>query len=645
MPAEVSIVFYIKSITDCVEECLDFVLNQTCKSVEIFCVVPSDFKNKKHIKNDKRIKVLVQKENIFLYEQVIQEASGQFVIFLNSECQLASDAIEKMLKKANETDAKIVVSDYENTNKKQTKSRVLSFVMTSQELFQNQQRLSELLSSDLSNKLIRLDIIRKNNLILNSLDDYFEQISFCFLCLHYADKIAGINDCLVHFPNSSQEKLYKDKDSRTNLIMKLESFYQLLRKRKIQQIMNVYAFVAKNFLKDMLIHILPNQIKDELGNITKYFSPEFFDCVFNSDRSYLASYCVSIIIPVYNAEKCLARCLDSACNQTLKDIEIICIDDGSTDNSLKILRKYEKKDDRITVIHQENMGQSIARNQGFRISAGEYIHFIDADDYLELNSCEILFLYSKLLNLQMCLLMSIWHRGNEAKKPCEGPGYIIESLSGKVPMIFNRTHLGANVLKLCHAPWATFYSRRFLIDYNIHFVNKKLPYSQDLPFFIVCLLKAKRIGATQFSPYHYCLTSEGATGRYNRDPLLFQSFIFCVLYSLNMIYKLGDIQLFNLYADSYTKKVLKDSNKPHLHNKKEINDQIFTFYFTLLTEYGYNLPKNYSDWCLEYLKDEPSKQLKFLLHIFYNKMKNNYWKKIITFQMFLPSRFVFLEFL
>ena len=97
---------------------------------------------------------------------------------------------------------------------------------------------------------------------------------------------------------------------------------------------------------------------------------------------------VSVIIPVYNTEKYLRECLDSVVNQTLKDIEIICVDDGSTDGSLTILEKHREKDPRITVFTQPNSGQSAARNTGMRYARGEYIYFIDSDDLIELNTLE-----------------------------------------------------------------------------------------------------------------------------------------------------------------------------------------------------------------------------------------------------------------
>lgn len=99
---------------------------------------------------------------------------------------------------------------------------------------------------------------------------------------------------------------------------------------------------------------------------------------------------VSVIIPVYNTEKYLKRCLDSVLNQSYTDIEVIVVNDGSTDNSLQILKEYEKNDNRIKLIDQQNQGVSSARNTGLENVNGEYIIFIDSDDWVESNMFELL---------------------------------------------------------------------------------------------------------------------------------------------------------------------------------------------------------------------------------------------------------------
>lgn len=110
---------------------------------------------------------------------------------------------------------------------------------------------------------------------------------------------------------------------------------------------------------------------------------------------------VSVIIPVYNVKEYLTECMNSICQQTLKDIEIICVNDGSTDNSLAILREFADKDNRIIILSQENSGLSVARNTGLKFANSEYIYFCDSDDKLELSALEELYNRSKADNLDM----------------------------------------------------------------------------------------------------------------------------------------------------------------------------------------------------------------------------------------------------
>ena len=100
---------------------------------------------------------------------------------------------------------------------------------------------------------------------------------------------------------------------------------------------------------------------------------------------------ISIIVPIYNVEQYLQKTIESCINQTLKELEVILVDDGSKDASGKVVDDFAKKDNRIKVIHKQNEGVTIARNTGLAVATGKYIFFLDGDDYLPLNAMDLLY--------------------------------------------------------------------------------------------------------------------------------------------------------------------------------------------------------------------------------------------------------------
>ena len=126
---------------------------------------------------------------------------------------------------------------------------------------------------------------------------------------------------------------------------------------------------------------------------------------------------ISIIIPVYNVEKYLRECLDSCVNQTLKDIEIICVDDASPDNSIKILEEYSQKDSRIKILrHEKNRNLGAARNTGLANATGEYIWFVDSDDYIDTKACQILYDAIKEFDVNMLCFSALKFVDTEKKR-------------------------------------------------------------------------------------------------------------------------------------------------------------------------------------------------------------------------------------
>ncbi|MCI7292089.1 MAG: glycosyltransferase [Methanobrevibacter woesei] len=218
---------------------------------------------------------------------------------------------------------------------------------------------------------------------------------------------------------------------------------------------------------------------------------------------------VSVIVPVYNVEKYLRDCLDSIVNQTLEDIEIICVNDGSTDNSLAILEDYAEKDSRIRIINQENKGLGGARNTGLYNANGEYISFIDSDDWIEPNTFEESYNMSKDLDLDM-LMFQMKFFNMETEEYSENQNTNIEvidnSFSGTV---FNYKDVFDVLFKIPHNSVNKLYKYSFLKDMKFKFLEGA--YYEDLASFFPLFLEAKKVSILKKQFYIYRIRSESIT--------------------------------------------------------------------------------------------------------------------------------------
>lgn len=213
---------------------------------------------------------------------------------------------------------------------------------------------------------------------------------------------------------------------------------------------------------------------------------------------------VSVIIPVYNVEKYLNECLDSVVNQTLDDIEIICVNNGSTDNSLAILESYANSDDRFKIITQTNKGMGSARNVGFKNSSGDYIYYVDSDDFIELNMLEEL--YKNAINNNSEIVVSKIARFNDFSDKIDYsiPGFDFENQFEGVDFdnfVFNYIEIKHYVLNASFAPWMKLFKRDLIEDNNLYFIESIA--FEDVLFHVQSILIADKIS---FSPnffYHY----------------------------------------------------------------------------------------------------------------------------------------------
>lgn len=212
---------------------------------------------------------------------------------------------------------------------------------------------------------------------------------------------------------------------------------------------------------------------------------------------------ISVIIPCYNVEKYLDKCMQSILSQTLSDIELICINDGSTDDSLKLLNQYAASDSRITVINKKNEGVGIARNCGLKLATGEYVYFVDPDDWLEnLEVLAKIYEKAKNENLDMLIFGGYSCRVGKTKITTAKGGYSLKYLPGKyLDKVFSYKEIKNDIFKFPSTTWTKLYKREFLTKNNILF--QTIPVGQDqLPFFH-SMITAERIGVLNECLYCY----------------------------------------------------------------------------------------------------------------------------------------------
>lgn len=199
---------------------------------------------------------------------------------------------------------------------------------------------------------------------------------------------------------------------------------------------------------------------------------------------------LSIIIPVYNAAPYLRQTLDSILKQSLRDIEVICVDDGSTDDSLSILQDYAKKDSRVQVLHQENLHAGVARNAGMAVATGEYIHFLDADDYVLDYAYEAL--YNKAVKYDLdCLKFASVAYDVQREAAVDLPSFTLSRLHAGY---FNHLLTLAEdspIYKVNVAPWNGIYRRSFLQEKELRFND--LFCVNDRSFFCAVITNARRM--------------------------------------------------------------------------------------------------------------------------------------------------------
>lgn len=272
---------------------------------------------------------------------------------------------------------------------------------------------------------------------------------------------------------------------------------------------------------------------------------------------------VSIIVPVYNSEKTILRCLDSILNQTYKNIEIIIIDDGSTDSSYNLIKSRLNNDNRIKLIKKENTGVSDSRNNGLGIITGEYVTFVDSDDWIELNLIKkmVEVLEKENVDIICCNYYLNYEDGKQKK------------IERKEKRLDKFNALNPSSKYYFTTVWGKIF-RKNVID-SLRF-STELYYSEDTLFYIQTLMNASSIYWIKETLYHYYINQSGTIKNKKLDKFI---------------------------TDFYARKKIYDLYKSELNNKELQNKaKIYAMYSAVNILYEYNKYKLTNDIKLNELK-------------------------------------------
>lgn len=252
---------------------------------------------------------------------------------------------------------------------------------------------------------------------------------------------------------------------------------------------------------------------------------------------------ISIIVPIYNVEAYLPRCMESLLHQTMDEIEIILVDDGSPDGCPKMCDEYAANDSRVKVIHKENGGLGFARNSGLEVACGEYIAFVDSDDYVTLDMCEKLYNAARR-NEADVVYGGVWKKSNQTGEQVQ-----ISDASTEMKWT-GEEQITSFVLDFvgtkCTAKrdtimeisvWKAIFKKEIFDKYSIKFVSERQFISEDLIFDLDFLPKAECIAVIPDCIYYYCYNPESLSKVFRKDRFIKEKELYYeVMRKLELLY-------------------------------------------------------------------------------------------------------------
>ena len=532
-----SIIIPVYNAENTLPKCLDSLANQTINNYEVICIDGGSSDNSLEILNNYAkilpIRIIKQEngESGISLELGIDLARGEYLFLVNANDYVKPEFLETICTVGKEQAADIVLFDGEYFNDvtgKRTSAYYFlqkNILPTNREIFSIQDCPETIFQISYPQPCMRA--YRRNFII--EMEQYIftssnaEELLFTHLSMAIAKKIAFTTKklyCHRGYDSISAEKKKKllslhfidmyltlaywlDKTGLFDLCKKsfgISFFNNIIRFIQVADSVATKQNLYNRLQRDDIVRLHVLDKSDAYYNNDRRFRQvRYF--LQNFQRASIETPKVSVIIPVFNVEKYVADCLESLLNQTMHDFEIICVDDGSTDNSLEILTLYSRLDSRISVILGNHCGAAAARNQGIKLSRGTYLYFMDSDDLAADTLLEKAYTAAENANADV-VIFDAFLLNDKSKKISYPDHYLRKELLPTGETVFSVTDVHEYIFQISNpAPWTKIFKRNYILQKQLSFQN--LPNSNDAYFVQMALALADRITVIDERLYFY----------------------------------------------------------------------------------------------------------------------------------------------
>ena len=522
----VSVIMPVYNGETYLRQCLDSVVNQTLKEIEIICVDDGSSDRsveilKEYAAKDERVMVL-QQANAgagAARNNGLSKASGKYLSFLDSDDFFETDMLEKAVEKIAADRADFVVFRCDHYLNDTNTFKKAAYTLKKQTLppympFNFRQITDNVFKAFVGwawDKVYDREFVMKHNLKFQEQRTSNDML-FVFSALVLAKRITCLDTVLAHQRRNNGESLSNTREKSwfcfynalkaLRDVLKEEGLYEELKKDFVNyavhfSLWNLNTITGECYEK--LYTKLHEEWFEELevtGHDEAYFYnkteyKQLADILRYDFKEYNTK--LSVVIPVYNAEKYIRQCLDSILTKQKIALEVICVDDCSTDGTPAVLKEYQDKYENVTVIRNEtNLYAGICRNKGLMAAKGQYVHFLDSDDYVVDNAYEKLYTLAKENDLDWVKTTSEGF-DDETGETVENPRYSMEKMyEGFFGTLLDFQHFPKKFMDyMAVVPWNGIYKRHFLLEKNIRF--NSLFCVNDRSFFVDTCVKGERM--------------------------------------------------------------------------------------------------------------------------------------------------------